>query len=118
MKRLAIITAALVLALGAIVVTPPKAEARRGSGALIGGMVAAAVIGGVVAASYRSNRYRSYGYYPHRSYAYAPAYSYYQPAYVYRRPVYAYRPVRVYRSSFYAPRRVVYRSHYRRGWRR
>lgn len=95
-KRFAVLAAAAVFAIGTMA-KAPEAEARRGSGALVAGIIAGAMIGGIIVANARKKRrhYYAYNYYPRR--AYYPAYSYsYAPAYVYRRPVY--RPVYVYRS--------------------
>ena len=74
MKRIAIASSALVFAVAAVV-SAPEAEARRGGWGGGGGLIAAAIIGGIAIAALSSrHRYRSYGYYPSRSYAYGSAF--------------------------------------------
>jgi hypothetical protein len=101
MKKLAILSAAALIGLGAVASTQAEAAPRRGAAVaagVIGGLAAGALIGAAASNAYASPYYGGYGYgYP--AYGYAPAYSYgYAPAY---QPVYV-APQRVYRT-----RRVV-----------
>jgi hypothetical protein len=113
MKKLAVLSAAALVGLGAIASTQAEARPRGGAIAagVIGGLAAGALIGAAASSAYAAP-YGYYGYAPAYGYRYAPAYAY-APAYPYSyaAPVvsvgfgpayYGYRPV--YRT------RVVYRA--------
>ncbi len=108
MKKLAVLSAAALVGLGAIASTQAEARPRGGAIAagIIGGVAAGALIGAATSSAYAAP-YGYYGYAPAYGYGYAPAYTYgyaapvvsvgFGPAY------YGYRPV--YRTT-----RVVYRG--------
>ena len=73
MKRIATLAAIAALAFAGLTANTQQAEARRG-GAVFAGIIAGAVIGGIIASSYNRRYYRSYSYYPSRSYAYSSVY--------------------------------------------
>jgi hypothetical protein len=116
MNKLAVLSAAALIGLGAVASTSTTAEARYRGGAIaagvIGGLAAGALIGAAASSAYAAPYgYYGYGYAP--AYGYAPGYAY-APAYTYgyAAPVvsvgfgpayYGYRPV--YRTT-----RVVYRG--------
>jgi hypothetical protein len=115
MKKLAILSAAALIGLGAVASTQAEAAPRRGAAVaagVIGGLAAGALIGAAASNAYASPYYGGYGYgYP--AYGYVPAYSYgyapaYQPVYVAPQRVYrTRRVVRTYDPYYYRPRPAV-----------
>lgn len=116
MKKLAILSAAALIGLGAVASTQAEAAPRRGAAVaagVIGGLAAGALIGAAASNAYASPYYGGYGYGGYPAYGYAPAYSYgyapaYQPVYVAPQRVYrTRRVVRTYDPYYYRPRPAV-----------
>ena len=105
MKKLAVLSAAALVGLGAIASTQAEARPRGGAIAagVIGGLAAGALIGAAASSAYAAP-YGYYGYAPAYGYGYAPAYTY-APAYSYgyAAPVVSYGPA-------YYPHRTTYRT--------
>jgi hypothetical protein len=106
MKKLAVLSAAALIGLGAIASTQAEARPRGGAIAagVIGGLAAGALIGAAASSAYAA----PYGYY-----GYAPAYDYgYAPAYTYA-PTYSYGYAAPVVSVGYGPAYYPYRTTYR-----
>jgi hypothetical protein len=112
MKKLAILSAVVVIGLGSLASTGAEAQSRRGAAVaagVIGGLAAGALIGAAASNAYAAPGYYGYGYAP-GYYGYSPSSYGYGYGYPTSRVVSSYGYSPTYYEDAYVPPRRVYRQ--------